>query len=388
MIQRDVEKAIKRLSLQFPVIGITGPRQSGKTTIAQYLFPEKRYITFDDKNIRELASENPNDFLLAFENGAIIDEAQKVPEIFDGIKLMVDKNKMKPGSFILTGSSNFRLKKGIKESLSGRIGMVELLPFTISELKNSNLLKENAYDQALYGFYPPFYDEDKYYVREDWFENYINTYLEKDVAEQINTSNMLAFKKFIRICALYSGKMLSMESIAKATEMSASTIKSWLSILRESYIIELLEPDTNSLGKNLVKTPKLYFLDVGLLTYLLRIDDRAELILNNNKGAIIETMAISELIKNRTNDGKKSNLTYYRDVNGFEIDTIADWKKTFAIEVKSDSARENKQSKNVRKYIELRGNDTKGAIFYLGDVTTKINDIQYVSWKDWSDFNK
>lgn len=388
MIKREAETAVLRLSKQFPVVGITGPRQSGKTTLARSLFPDKRYISFDDINTRQLASSNPNDFLLAFPDGAIIDEAQKVPEIFDGIKYYVDNNNVKPGSFILTGSSNFRLKQGIKESLSGRIGMLELLPFTISELKRNSLLGNTAYEQAVSGFYPPFYDENKEYDRQDWYENYLDTYLQMDVKDQINNNNILSFRKFIQICALYSGNTLNYESIAKAVEVSATTVKSWISILKTSYIIELLEPDTNSLGKNLIKTPKLYFLDSGLLCYLLRIDNQSELILSNHKGHIIESMAISELIKNRTNNGRKNNLTYYRDIEGFEVDTIADWKKTFAIEIKSDSLSEKKLSKNVKKYIELRGNDTIGAVFYLGDNSYDINNISYVGWKDWSDFYK
>ena len=388
MIRREAEKAVLRLAEQFPVVAITGPRQSGKTTLARQLFSDKRYISFDDKNMRELARSNPVDFLMAFPEGAVIDEGQKVPEIFDAIKYHVDNKEMEPGSFILTGSSQFRLKKGIKESLSGRIGQLELLPFTISELKANKLLKQDAYEQALSGFYPPFYDSKKHYYPEDWFENYIDTCLEMDISEQINISNLSSFRKFVQICALYSGQMLNMESIAKAVEISASTIRSWISILQASYIIYLLEPDTNSLGKNLVKTPKLYFTDCGLLCHLLRIEDKSDLILSRYKGAVIETMAVSELMKNRTNAGKKGNLTYYRDVNGFEIDTIADWEKTFAIEIKSDAMNESKLSKNVRKYIEQRGGDTQGAVFYLGSESMRINDIDYVSWRDWSELNK
>ncbi|MBR2801698.1 MAG: ATP-binding protein [Erysipelotrichaceae bacterium] len=388
MIRREAEKAVLRLAEQFPVVAITGPRQSGKTTLARQLFSDKRYISFDDKNMRELARSNPVDFLMAFPEGAVIDEGQKVPEIFDAIKYHVDNKEMEPGSFILTGSSQFRLKKGIKESLSGRIGQLELLPFTISELKANELLKQDAYEQALSGFYPPFYDSKKHYYPEDWFENYIDTYLKMDISEQINISNLSSFRKFVQICALYSGQMLNMESIAKAVEISASTIRSWISILQASYIIYLLEPDTKSLGKNLVKTPKLYFTDCGLLCHLLRIEDKSDLILSRHKGAVIETMAVSELMKNRTNAGRKGNLTYYRDVNGFEIDTIADWKKTFAIEIKSDAMNESKLSKNVRKYIEQRGGDTQGAVFYLGSESMRINDIDYVSWRDWSELNK
>ena len=388
MIKREAESSLKRLAKQFPVIGITGPRQSGKTTLAKYVFPEEEFVSFDNKNTRELAKGNPVDFLLAFPDGAIIDEAQKVPDIFDAIKYHVDNGNFSPGSFILTGSSQFRLKQGISESLSGRIGTIHLMPFTISELKSAGLIKSNPYDMAFNGFYPPFYDEEKAFERDDWFDNYIDTYIDLDVTEQINISNLSTFKKFIQICAIHSGQQLNMESISRNVGVSSVTIKSWLSILEASYIIHLLEPDTKNLGKALVKTPKLYFIDTGLLCYLLRIDNYRELILSNYKGAIIETMAVAELMKNRTNSAKKPNLTYFRDIDGFEVDTIAEWKHTFAIEIKSDSASENKQSKNLRKYLDLRSDDTRGAVFYLGDTSARINNIDYVSWTDWSEYTK
>lgn len=388
MIKREAEDALRRLAKQFPVIGVTGPRQSGKTTLVKYVFPEKRFISFDDRNIRELAKSNPVDFLLAFPNGAIIDEAQKVPEIFDAVKYHVDNSSFESGSFILTGSSQFRLKKGISESLSGRIGILHLMPFTISELKEAGKSKVNPYSMAFSGFYPPLYDEEKHFEQEDWFENYIDTYIDLDVTEQINLSNLSAFKKFIQMCAIYSGQQLNMEAISRNVGVSSVTVKSWLSILEASYIIHLLEPEARSLGKTLIKTPKLYFVDTGLLCYLLRIGSPEELILSNYKGSVIETMAVSELMKNRTNIARKPNLTYYRDVDGFEVDTIADWKHTFAIEVKCDSDSEKKLSKNVRKYIDLRQEDTRGAVFYLGGNTVSINGIDYVSWKDWSEYAK
>ena len=262
------------------------------------------------------------------------------------------------------------------------------MPFTISELKSAGLIKSNPYDMAFNGFYPPFYDEEKAFERDDWFDNYIDTYIDLDVTEQINISNLSTFKKFIQICAIHSGQRLNMESISRNVGVSSVTIKSWLSILEASYIIHLLEPDTKNLGKALVKTPKLYFIDTGLLCYLLRIDNYRELILSNYKGAIIETMAVAELMKNRTNSAKKPNLTYFRDIDGFEVDTIAEWKHTFAIEIKSDSASENKQSKNLRKYLDLRSDDTRGAVFYLGDTSARINNIDYVSWTDWSEYTK
>lgn len=387
MIKREAYNAVIRLAEQFPVVAITGPRQSGKTTLAKAAFPQKRYVTLDDKNMREIARSEPGDFLKAFPDGAIIDEAQKVPEIFDAIKLAVDSSEYSPGKYILTGSSQFRLKENITDSLAGRIGLIKLLPFSIKELKAEGLLSDDAYDYVFNGFYPPLYDKDKHFLRDDWFENYIDTYMDLDVKDQINPSNVNAFRKLLQLCAARSGQMINYDGMSRDIGVSAVTIKTWLSILEASYIIHFLEPDSNNLGKSVVKTPKLYFIDPGLMCYLLRLDSKEELLLDDHKGAAVETMAVSELLKMRFNFGKKANLTYFRDKNGFEVDTIADWKHTFAIEVKSSSDTEKKMSSNVRKYIELRSDGSKARVFYLGDLTCDVNDVRYVSWKDWGSDN-
>ena len=350
-------------------------------------FPGKKYLSFDDKTIRELAAANPTDFLLAFPDGAIIDEAQKVPEIFDAVKYHVDQGAFTPGKFILTGSNQFNLKQNMTDSLAGRAAFLKLLPFSIGELKKGNLLSNNIYETIFKGFYPPLHDTAKHFTPDDWFNSYVDTYLDLDVESQINYSNLSVFKKFIQICATYSGQMLSMDSIARGIGVSAPTVKQWLSILESSFIIHFLEPDTQNLGKSLVKTPKLYFVDSGLLCHLLRIESVEELILHPNKGAVVETFALGELLKNRLNQGKQPNLTYYRDQKGFEVDTIADWKRTFAIEIKSTIEAEQNLSKNTRDYLALRGDDgTRGAVFYLGDLTCTINGIDYVSWKDWGTY--
>ena len=389
MIERIAQQALLRLANQFPVIGITGPRQSGKSTLAKLTFPQKKYVSFDEKSMREMAKSNPKDFLLAFPDGAIIDEAQKVPEIFDAIKFHVDNNKFEAGKYILTGSSQFKLKENMSDSLAGRVAFLKLLPFSINELNNNNLLGENPYQAIFKGNYPPLYDVTKKFILEDWFENYIETYLDLDVKEHINHSNLSTFRKFIQMCALYSGQILSMDSFSRNLGVSAPTIKQWLSILESSYIIHFLEPDLNNLGRALLKTPKMYFVDTGLLCYLLRINSPEDLILSPHKGAIVETYAISELLKLRTNQAKKPNLSYFRDNKGFEVDTIADWNHTFAIEIKSSSESTQKLSANTQKYLTLR-NDTnaKGAVFYLGDLTCSINQIDYVSWKDWGKFTE
>lgn len=185
------------------------------------------------------------------------------------------------------------------------------------------------------------------------------------------------------MCALYSGQIINYESISRDIGVSSVTIKNWCSILEASYIIHFLEVDSNNLGRTVVKTPKLYFVDSGLLCYLLRLESKEELLLDSHKGAVVETVAVSELLKKRFNDAKKANLTYYRDKNGFEVDVIADWKKSFAIEVKSRSDLEKKLSNSVRKYVGLRTDSVQGSVFYLGDVSCEINGIRYISWKEW-----
>ncbi len=387
MIQRTAKEALLRLASQFPVVGVTGPRQSGKSTLTKAAFPGKRYVTFDDRTMRELAISNPSDFLAAFPDGAIIDEAQKVPEIFDALKMHVDNSDFTPGKFILTGSSQFRLKQNMTDSMAGRVTFLKLMPFSVNELKNEGVLSDNPYDIIFGGQYPPLHDPEKHFIPEDWYESYIDTYLDLDVRDQINAVNLSTFKKFIQICAIHSGQLLSMDSIARDVGVSAPTIKKWLSILENSYIIHFLEPDTNNLGKSIVKTPKLYFVDSGLLCHLLRLDSKEELLLSRHKGAVVETFAVAELLKHRMNLGKKPNLTFFRDSKGFEVDTIADWKHTFAIEIKSSNAPEAKLSANTRKYLELRGDDNaRNAVFYLGDISMTINGTSYVSWKDWGNF--
>ena len=389
MIERTAKATLLRLAAQFPVVGVTGPRQSGKTTLARDAFPSKRYVTFDDRSMRELAAENPADFVAAFPDGAVIDEAQKVPELFDALKMNVDSGEFTPGKFILTGSSQFRLRKNMTDSMAGRAAFLKLLPFSVAELRDAELSPADPYELIFKGQYPPLHDPQKRFIAADWFDSYIDTYLERDVAELINPGNLATFKKFVQLCALHSGQLLSMNSIALDAGVSVPTIKSWLSILETSSIIHFLPPDTNNLGTSLVKTPKLYFVDSGLLCRLLRLETKEDLLLSRYKGAVVETFAVAELLKSRLNRGRSPDLAYYRDKNKLEVDVIADWKHPVAIEIKSSVSPETKQSAGARKYLALRGDaSAQSAVFYLGDLRMKIGGVEYVGWKDWDAFGQ
>lgn len=385
MINRSISTIIKKLENQYPVITILGPRQSGKTTLVKELYKDKEYVTFDDISIREIASRSPIDFIKAFPDGVVIDEAQKVPDIFDAIKYYADKDK-KPGKYILTGSSQLKLKTNMSDSLAGRTAIIRLLPFSLDEVITSEQ-SDDPYDYILKGMYPPLYDKDSVKDKYYWFNNYIETYINQDVTELINAKNISEFKKFIKICAIHSGQILNVDNISRDMGVSAPTIKSWLSILESSYIIRLIQTDSVNIGKALIKSPKLYFSDSGLLCHLLNIESKEDLLLSKYKGHIVETFAISEIIKSRTNTGKNTDISYYRDVKKKEIDVILNWKKTKAIEIKSDSISKNNYTKEISDYVQKRENDNvEGAIFYLGDISCKINNIDYVSWKDWTSY--
>lgn len=384
MINREAKNEIENLAGQFPVVGITGPRQSGKTTLAKLIFPQKKYVTFDDISVREVAKNNPIDFVRAFPDGVIIDEVQKVPEIFDTIKLFVDSGEYSPGKYILTGSSQFRLRKGMSESLSGRAAYFNLLPFTISEVLSSEKSGDSVYDIILRGQYPPLYDKSKKYKPKNWFEGYIDTYLDMDVKNEINVSNLLEFKKFIKICALNSGGILSYDSVARHLSVSAPTIKQWISILEKSYIIHLLPPVSENEGKTLVKSPKIYFLDSGLLCHLLGISNESELLLSEHKGHIIETFAISEVLKRRYNQGEKDGVFFYRDKNKVEVDLVIEGKKNQAIEIKSDPSPNPKHTKQLNKFVsDIPDIEYNKYVFYLGDLDIKLDDVQFVPWNEW-----
>lgn len=386
MIRRTIENVLLRRADTFQVVGIIGPRQSGKTTLTKEVFPEKRYISFDDKTYRTVATSSPQDFLKAFLDGAIIDEVQRVKEIFTSIKYYVDLEPYSTGKFVLTGSSSFRLKKNASESLAGRISLLKLLPFTLNEIKKSGLITPDPYEVIYKGMYPPLWDINKKFLPSEWFESYIETYIEEDVGSQVGARNLSTFKKFIRLCASFSGCQVSASSLSLSLGVSLPTIQNWLSILESSFIIHFLEVDSDNIGKKLVKTPKLYFLDSGLLCYLLGIKSRDELILSPYRGQVVESFAISEMIKVRNNLGLNDDISYFRDKYGFEVDCVSRWNKKTVFEIKGNSVIREDDSVKLKKYLSLSKEISKGAVLYLGEEFFNIDEIDYVPFSLWDDY--
>lgn len=286
MIQRTAEATLHRLAKGFPVICVTGPRQSGKTTLAKKAFPDKPYISLEDPDIARIAREDPRGLLDGYKDGLILDEVQAVPEIFQYLKTAVDKDPV-PGRYIVTGSHQFNLIEGVTESLAGRAAFVTLYPFSVQELKGAGIPLAETFETLLKGFYPPVYDRDVTVY--DWYTNYISSYIERDVRSVVNVKDLGQFQTFVKMCASRVGQLVNLSALAQDCGITHNTAKSWISVLESSGIVFLLKPYHNNYGKRLVKSPKLYFVDTGVACRLLGIKDAEQLFMHPNRGSIFKT---------------------------------------------------------------------------------------------------
>jgi predicted AAA+ superfamily ATPase len=334
MIQRSSQKKLKQLAAAFRCVAVTGPRQSGKTTLCKITFPKKPYVSLENIDDREFAENDPRGFLAQFKNGAILDEVQKVPVLFSYLQQVLDETK-KTGLFILSGSNNFLLQENISQTLAGRIAYIHLLPLSIDELKQNNLFKKDVNGLLHKGLYPELYNR-KNISSNDWYANYLNTYIERDVRQLKNIGNLSLFTKFLKLCANRTGQILNMASIANDCGIDTKTVLSWLSILESSYVVYLLKPYFNNMNKRLIKSPKIYFYDTGIVCALLDIENSKQVINHALKGGLFENLILMELLKERLNAGKQDNLYYWRDKTGNEVDILFEEKnKINLIEVKS-----------------------------------------------------
>ena len=361
MIKRDAEISLLHLAKQFKSVAVIGPRQSGKTTLVKAVFPKKLYVSLENPDYRKFASEDTRGFLSGYPDGAILDEAQRVPELFSYLQQVLDDSD-KTGQFILTGSNNFLLQENIAQSLAGRIGLLTLLPFSMSEV---GINKTTSINELLFkGLYPPLYD--KKLDAGSWYANYITTYVERDVRLIKNITNFSAFERFIKLCAGRCGQLLNMHNLAIETGVDSKTIASWLGILEMNYIIFRLNPHHKNFNKRVVKMPKIYFYDTGLAVSLLGIERAEQLLLHPFRGNLFENLIVVELLKQRFNRGLKSNLSFWRDNVGHEVDVIMQNGDILTpIEIKSGQTVTN-EFFNGLQFWEKISPDSNGYIIYGG----------------------
>lgn len=381
MIKRIVAEKIKQMAVKMPIISITGPRQSGKTTLAKAVFPKHTYVNLESPDVYEEAKSDPRSFLTQHKYGLIVDEAQKMPELFSYIQTISDENN-KPGEFIITGSQNFLLSEKISQSLAGRVYITNLFPLSIAELKKTKHWENKANDVIFQGFYPRIFD--KQIEPLDFYPSYIQTYTERDIRQIVNVTNLHAFQKFMRLAAGRIGQLLNYNNIANELGVDLKTVKSWFSILEAGFIIFLLQPHHNNYNKRLVKTPKLYFYDTGLACSLLGINNPESLNIHWAKGALFENLVIADIMKNKVHQVSKPSLFFWRDNTGNEIDLLEDTGSGVNVyEIKSSSTITTSFFKGLEFYKKLADKDVnKMSLIYGGNRSYKRGDYEINSWNN------
>ena len=379
-IKRKIEKEVRQLAREFPIVAILGPRQSGKTTLAKYIFKKYKYVSLEDPDMRNLAIEDPRGFLFQYNKKVIIDEIQRAPELFSYLQTHTDELK-ETGSFVLTGSQNYLLMENISQSLAGRVGLATLLPFSAEEVTeyNSKLTLEEL---MFTGFYPRIYDQN---IRpSSFYKSYLSTYIEKDIRLIKNIVDYDSFYKFIKIMAGRTGQVLNTLAISNECDISHNTVKEWLSVLETSYITYKLKPFYKNYNKRLIKNSKIYFYDTGFVCYLLGIKNIENLNTHYGKGNIFETFVVSDFIKNNFNKGESRDFYFWRDSQKKEIDLIVDDGINLkGIEIKSGRTVKDDFFKGLGYWNALSKNDPKNSyLIYAGESEHKRKNINIVNWKN------
>jgi predicted AAA+ superfamily ATPase len=379
MIQREIKDKLLQLSGKFPVVSLTGPRQSGKTTLLQESFPEYLYTSLEDPDIRIQAESDPRRFLASAPR-MIIDEIQRIPELFSYIQTITDQTG-RVGQYLISGSQSFLLNEKISQSLAGRVAILHLMPFSYSEL-TAHGLKAKSIESIIYqGLYPRLYD--KLIDPQDFYPNYIQTYIERDVRLLQNVQNLNLFVRFMKLCAGRVGQLLNLSSLANDTGVSVNTAKSWISILEASFIVFLLQPHYRNFNKRLVKMPKLYFYDTGLASSLLGISSSQQIDVHFQFGSLFENYIISELLKRRFNQGKRNNLYFWRDHKGTEIDLIIEQTDSLVpVEIKSSRTYSQSFFSGLNYWRKISGSQaTQQYVVYGGSGIRETKDGILLGWE-------
>ena len=379
-IKRDIEPTILEAANYFPVITVTGPRQSGKTTMLRHVFPNLHYYSLEDLDTRNFAMEDPVRFLHLHQEGMILDEVHNLPDLLSYIQGIVDQEPEK--KYILSGSSNFALLKKVSQSLAGRIGVFELMPLSIAEAKNEDVNITNV-DTLLYnGLYPAVCSGKN--IPKFLYPSYVKTYLERDVRDLLNVKDMRQFSMFLKLCAGRIGSLYNATEIANEVGVTTKTIQSWTSILQASYVLYLLPPYFENTRKRLTKSPKIYFCDTGLACALLGVESAEQLVFDKMRGHLFENLIVTELLKHRLNEGKGANLYFYRDSNQNEIDILVSHPASLdAIEVKSAmtfSLSFEKALKKVGDWVNVP--IAKRMVVYTGTLEDRNGEIQLLNYQN------
>ena len=382
MIKRKIQQELAKLAQEYKVVTITGPRQSGKTTLARMQFPDYTYVNLEEPETRQLAERDAKEFLKRYSVPIIIDEIQRLPMLLSYIQVECDKSNIK-GQYILTGSHQPALKAEISQSLAGRTAILQLLPLSIKELTEAGIQLDR--DEYLFkGFMPQLYEENIDITR--FYRNYYMTYVERDARQLVNIRNFSSFEVFIKLLAGRVGQLVNLNSLAGDVGVSSSTLGEWLSILEASYIVFRLPPYFENFGKRLIKTPKLYFTEVGLAAYLLDLENPGMVTRDPLMGNLFENMVIVEALKARYNAGKDAGLYFFRDSNGLEIDLLQSAnRKLYPMEIKAARTYNSAFAVNIKKFERLNDKTAGGSVIYSGDNVQKIGNIQLLNFVDTAD---
>ena len=385
MLARSATATLQQLAEWYPAVALTGPRQAGKTTLSRAVFPDKPYRSLEDPDQREFAVSDPRGFLAQFPDGAILDEVQRAPELFSYLQTRLDADR-RMGLFILTGSQQFGLNQSISQSLAGRVGYLHLLPFTHGELL-AGFAPKSLETMLLQGFYPPVFDRG--IPPHVWYADYVATYIERDLRQLINVRDLAAFQRFLRMCAARTGQMLNLSALAADCGITHNTAKSWISILEASYLVVLLPPWHRNLGKRLVKTPKLYFLDTGLAAWLAGVRKASDLELGALRGALFETWVVSEFTKHLCNHALPNRLYFWRDSAGNEVDLLVEHgpETAFPIECKAGRTVAADWFKPLQNFCKA-SDAPASALIYGGQENQPRSETPVFGWRGMEDLLK
>lgn len=378
MIKREIQKELKALLKEYPVVVILGPRQAGKTTLAKTL-TTYQYCNLEDPETRQLAAEDPKAFFSQFKTSVILDEIQRIPLLLSYIQTLVDQ-KNKNGQFVLTSSHQLALTEALTQSLAGRAGLLNLLPFSITELKKAEIEYKNFQDYVQRGFLPRVYEKQRPFQA---YSNYYRTYVERDVRQIINLKDQNMFEAFMRLLAGRVGQIINYNSLAKDVGISVKTIKNWLSLLEASFIIYKLSPYFENFGKRSIKSPKYYFTEIGLLSFLLGIQKTDQVTRDPLIGHIFENLVVIECLKAQLNQGQFPNMYFFKDSNGNEIDLLIKKGRTLkCFEIKVSSTYHASMSKNLKKIKNLNPHIKKVGLIYNGLSRKLSNNMELIHFKD------